>query len=187
NFSVNDGKATGGSIGMPQICFFSIPLITIVAMFVFSLFLPILVFLFGLFFLLALKFCIPPSIQIDAGLNAQLDVVAPKIELDVNFDIDAFGSLDAGAGFGSFDAGDLNINLQAGITASAGFDKNAPEMSDTNLDLGKLSNAALANAGLSAHQADKTAKKIGTDLSAAAGVELTASLQWEERVKMRVS
>src|SRR5438270_13334150 len=185
NFSVNDGKATGGSVGLPQICFISIPLITIVAMFVFSLFLPIVVFLFGLFFLLALKFCIPPSIQIDAGLSAQLDVVAPKIELDASFDVDVFASLDAGGGFGTFGAADLNAKLQGGITASAGFDKNAPELSGA--DLSKLSNAALVNTGLSVREADKTAKAVGSDLSAAAGVELTASLQWEERVEVRAS
>jgi hypothetical protein len=183
NFSVNDGKAAGGQIGLPQICFISIPLITIVAMFVFSLFLPIVVFLFGLFFLLALRFCIPPSISIDAGLSAQLDAVAPKIEFDASFDVDAFASLDAGFGFGAFGAGDLNQKLRAGITADAGLDPSAPELN--NADLGHLSNAPLVGAGLSAREADRTAKQ--PDPSAAAGVELTGTLQWEERVEMRVS
>jgi hypothetical protein len=56
-----------------QICFFAFFLFFIVAMFLFRLFLPILLFLFQLWFLLKLKFCIPPSIEIDAGLVADLD------------------------------------------------------------------------------------------------------------------
>ncbi|GAB2708173.1 hypothetical protein [Aliiglaciecola aliphaticivorans] len=56
-----------------QICFFSIFLFFIVAMFLFRLFLPILLFIFNLWFLLKLKFCIPPSFQFDAGLVASLD------------------------------------------------------------------------------------------------------------------
>lgn len=55
-----------------QICFFSIFLFFIVAMFLFRLFLPILLFIFNLWFLLKLKFCIPPSIEFDAGLVADL-------------------------------------------------------------------------------------------------------------------
>ena len=51
-------------VGGKQICFFAIPLITIVAFFVLKLFLPILVFLFSLFFLLQLKLCILPSVAI---------------------------------------------------------------------------------------------------------------------------
>lgn len=55
-----------------QICFFAIFLFFIVAMFLFRLFLPILLFIFNLWFLLKLKFCIPPSIEFDAGLVADL-------------------------------------------------------------------------------------------------------------------
>src|SRR5262249_2404532 len=70
NFDVNDGKPSAKGVGIPQICFFAIPLITIVAFFVLKLFLPIVVFLFGLFFLLQLKFCILPSASVSAGLKA---------------------------------------------------------------------------------------------------------------------
>jgi hypothetical protein len=79
------------------ICSFSIPLITIVANFVFRLFLPVVTFLFGLWFLLRLKFCIPPSLDLGAGLAADLNVALGKIEagVDVNVAIDAglFGQL----------------------------------------------------------------------------------------------
>ena len=62
-----DGNGcTGGSAGGGAICSFSIPLITIIAMFVLNLFLPIVVFVFQLWFLLVFRFCIPPSIQASA-------------------------------------------------------------------------------------------------------------------------
>ena len=73
-FSVDSsGKATDkGASTIPEICFFPIPLITIVAMFVFELFLPIIMFIFQLWWMLALKFCIPPDLQVAAGINAEL-------------------------------------------------------------------------------------------------------------------
>ena len=59
--------ASLGTDGRSQICSFSIPLITIVATFVFKLFLPVVMFLFGLLFLLKLKFCIPLSVECRAA------------------------------------------------------------------------------------------------------------------------
>lgn len=74
-FTVNaDQQAEPTAPGeLPSICFFSIPLITIVATFLLRLFLPIVVFLFGLWYLLRLKFCILPSFSLDAGLSAELE------------------------------------------------------------------------------------------------------------------
>jgi hypothetical protein len=55
-FGVNDaGKAESSGLGGPAICGFAIPLITIVATFVLRLFLPIVVFLFGLWWMLRLR------------------------------------------------------------------------------------------------------------------------------------
>ena len=73
-----------------QICFFSIILITIIALFVLRLFLPIVVFIFQLWFLLRLKLCIPPSIEMDAGLAADLDVHGPEFtaSIEANFAAD---------------------------------------------------------------------------------------------------
>ncbi|MDO6710287.1 hypothetical protein Q4567_06110 [Aliiglaciecola sp. 2_MG-2023] len=71
-----------------QICFFSIFLFFIVAMFLFRLFLPILLFIFNLWFLLKLKFCIPPSFQFDAGLVGSLN-------FDGSFGADFNASIDA--------------------------------------------------------------------------------------------
>lgn len=73
--------------GDGAICFFAIPLITIVALFLLNLFLPIILFIFNLWWMLALKFCIPPSIKVDAGLAAVLDAVPPSVDLSASFDV----------------------------------------------------------------------------------------------------
>jgi hypothetical protein len=73
SFDAEGTDVSDPSRGGGQICTFPIPLITIVARFVFSLFLPIVVFVFQLFFLLRLKLCIPPSLTIGAGLQARVD------------------------------------------------------------------------------------------------------------------
>jgi hypothetical protein len=87
----------GPSTGLPSICFFAIPLITIVALFLLRLTLPIVVFLFGLWFLLRLKLCILPqisidlSLELDAGLEGELALeadldIAIKAKLDLIID-----------------------------------------------------------------------------------------------------
>ena len=70
------GSASPGStkLGGAQICSMSIPLITIVAQFALNIFLPIIVALFQLYALLRLKFCVPPSVQLDASAMATLDL-----------------------------------------------------------------------------------------------------------------
>ncbi len=68
----------GGSRGGPEICTFSIPLITIVATFVFKLFLPIVILIFQLWFMLLLKFCIPPEVQPDVSFEAALAAAPPS-------------------------------------------------------------------------------------------------------------
>jgi hypothetical protein len=85
---VSGTSVSGGTMGGAAICFFAIPLITIVAVFLFNIFLPIVVFIFGLWFLLALRFCIPPSFSLDAGLNAELSMLASlQVDLDASFSI----------------------------------------------------------------------------------------------------
>lgn len=73
SFSATGSSPESGTTGGSEICTFPIPLITIVARFVFSLFLPVVVFLFQLFFLLPLKICIPPSVDLDA-LDLDIDL-----------------------------------------------------------------------------------------------------------------
>ena len=69
------------------ICSFSIPLITIVASFVFKLFLPVVVLVFQLWWMLELKFCIPPSFSLSAGVAAKLSENA-NADLDASFAAD---------------------------------------------------------------------------------------------------
>ena len=76
----------GGPPGA-AICSFSIPLITIVATFVFTLFLPIVIFMFQLWWMLALKFCIPPSFSLSGAVAAKLAVSA-NADLDASFAFD---------------------------------------------------------------------------------------------------
>jgi hypothetical protein len=64
--------APGGATA--EICVFAIELITIVASFVLSLFMPIVIFAFQLWWLLLLKFCWPPS----ADVNGLLDVLGTQ-------------------------------------------------------------------------------------------------------------
>jgi hypothetical protein len=84
---------TGRSKGF-EICFFPIPLITIVAMFVFQLFLPIVVLLFQLWWMLALKFCIPPELRLAAGITAELDVDTTPPNVDLAIQASVTGALD---------------------------------------------------------------------------------------------
>jgi hypothetical protein len=79
----------GGSIGGTEICTFSIPLITIVATFVFKLFLPIVILVFQLWFMLALKFCIPPEVAADAKLEAALAATPPNLTAGAALAFDA--------------------------------------------------------------------------------------------------
>lgn len=99
--SVNDNMLTRPG---QQICFFAILLFFIVALFLFRLFLPIILFLFQLWFLLKLKLCIPPSVSLDVGLAAQLEIHGPDIEAAI--------ALDAGL------VAELGFNSQAELHAA---------------------------------------------------------------------
>lgn len=79
-----------------QVCFFCIPLITLVALFVLRIFLPVVVFLFGLWFLLKLKLCIPPSFSFDAGMAADLKLFGPEFSANIEAEITASGSVTIG-------------------------------------------------------------------------------------------
>ncbi|SFO74744.1 hypothetical protein SAMN05660464_0930 [Geodermatophilus dictyosporus] len=65
-----------------QICSFAIPLITIVAFFVLQLFLPIVVFVFQLWFLLVLRFCLPPDAEVTGGLLADFEALGGGLDID---------------------------------------------------------------------------------------------------------
>jgi len=168
NFSIDDGKPSGGSVGSKQVCFFALPLITIVAVFLFKLFLPILVFLFGLFFLLRLKLCIPPSLEIAAGLDAELKALPPSLDVDADF------SVDIGGGVFLTDE-QLHADLKQSVAAETG-------MTGAQLDgLDDFSNAALLPLG----QSIAVAGNISVGAAARAGLDLTAQLEFEPRIEVQ--
>ena len=90
-----------------EICFFPIPLITIVATFVFQLFLPVIMLIFQLWWMLALKFCIPPEVSVDASITAEIGVSGEigisadlKVDLDIELKVDAAVAADLDASIG---------------------------------------------------------------------------------------
>ena len=78
-----------------EICFIPIPLITIVATFVFELFLPVIMLLFQLWWMLALKFCIPPELDVAGGINAELAATGGGASFDINVDLTIDANLEA--------------------------------------------------------------------------------------------
>jgi hypothetical protein len=94
SLNVGPGLPPSGNVGGGQICFLAIPLITIVAWFVLNIFLPIVVFVFGLWFLLRLKICIPPSLSVQAGVDAYLAPIEADFSLaaSAGFDLDVGGA-----------------------------------------------------------------------------------------------
>jgi hypothetical protein len=112
----SDGKPVKkGRSTFPQVCSFSIPLITIVASFVLELFLPVVVLMFGLWFMLKLKFCVPPSVELAAGVTAE-------IGLDASASIEASlaGQVAAGLNARFGDMPEAVARLQADYSPIAG-------------------------------------------------------------------
>jgi hypothetical protein len=174
-----DGMALSGkSMGGFQICFFSIPLITIVALFVLNIFLPIVVFLFGLWFLLAFKFCIPPSISINAGLNAELDAIGSAgvnvdADFSVNVDFDGDGIAESVRGTAQVNA-DFKAGVGLDIETANGLPANT-----VGAELGTFANSPLVDL----HSNNDAVAKMPADAKSdpPVGVDYTASLEYEER------
>jgi hypothetical protein len=135
------------------ICSFSIPLITIVATFVFKLFLPVVTFVFGLFFLLKLRFCIPPSFSLSAdvaaGLAANLDAnidfqfqLDIKANLDAQLGVEAYAGVDGNPGMGSIYSPatllGFSADLSADLSASAPPDSGLPPAGPNNTVKGEI-------------------------------------------------
>jgi hypothetical protein len=168
NFDVDDeGKPSSPGVGGNQICFFAIPLITIVAYFVLKLFLPVVVLLFGLFFLLQLKLCIPPSFAFDAGLDAELKAIPPSLDIDADFSVSILGQ--------NVTTASLHADLKGVVTAATA------DMPDAQLQLTtNYSNAALLPlaAGMNA--------TASASFQADAGVDLDANIEFEPRITAQV-
>lgn len=126
------GNPGGASTGGPQICSFAIPLITIVASFVINLFLPILVFAFGLWFMLKLKFCILPSFELDAGLAASLSATPPGVDISASLSAGIEGAFGFNLGSEGADGikaaygGDVNVLGTLALDLGSDFRAQAP-------------------------------------------------------------
>jgi hypothetical protein len=137
-------------IGGPSICSFSIPLITIVALFLLNIFLPIVVFLFQLWFLLLLRFCVLPQISIAMKVDAALAVTPPGVDFDADFAVKVEGVAQTAAQLQALLAGGIGgeFTLEDRMLEDAG-----PQ--DETAQLAGLSNTALA--GLAQSYADNKA------------------------------
>lgn len=153
-------------------CFFAIPLITLVALFVLHIFLPILLFIFNLWVLLLLRFCILPSVTLGAELSFQLKVAG---ELGLDLDVEGSFKFDASAegniGAPSSPA-EVRGLLEDAFTDAYGADVAAQMLgSEAN-----LSNSALATIALGVSE-DHT-----EDLEEGGELSLTRGLYWEDEV-----
>lgn len=151
-------KVVGGQpgkspVGGEAICSFSIPLITLIALFVLNLFLPIVVFIFQLWFLLVFRFCIPPQIKLAMDVDAALAVSPPGADLDLDLQVKLDGVAQTAA--------QLNGLLMVG-SGSNGQDMGDRIREDTGSDetpaLGSLGNNALGP--LNQAMADAAALKL---------------------------
>jgi hypothetical protein len=176
-FKVKDmlpDKATASIKPGFQICSISIPLITLVAMFVLHIFLPVLVFLFNLWFLLKLRFCIPPSIELNAGLATQLKLAG---ELGVDLDASIGVSADIEAQLPDLDIGNP-LAIQA--TIAADFDDALGGDASTGIVAipPGFANTALAEAHVGIEEVATPEGEEGD----VPGASLTAGVEWEEEV-----
>jgi hypothetical protein len=172
----------GSSVGGFEICFFAIPLITIIALFLLTLFLPIVVLLFSLWFLLAFKFCIPPSLSIDAGVEAELNLALP----DVSLDVDARFDLDLSVQVGGQTVNTAAMRNKLVTQLSDGIDKSQglkPGTSKPGLDV--FANSALVPLGKSFLTLGKLPKDAGNDPPV--GLDLLAGLEYEDRESRAVA
>ncbi len=142
-----DGKVTDHGTSS-QICSFSIPLITIVATFVFKLFLPVVTLLFGLFFMLKLKFCVPPTIQLSAGLTTELNNAlqgGPGVDVDAKLDAGTLAGAELGGAIDTTLKANLGNDLMTGLKSGLG-PRPIAEMTDSILKSGRVENAPLLTA-----------------------------------------
>lgn len=163
--SSTDGTPTPKGSGRStkfEICFFPIPLITIVATFVFQLFLPVVMFVFQLWWMLALKFCIPPEIEVGAAISAEVGLGG---EIGISADV----SVNA----------EVELRIQADVQASV----NAAFDSGTAAALvAAYSPIALANMELSAASASAATDADATTTASGDAPSVVANLDYEPEV-----
>ncbi len=118
-FNPFGGIPKSGSIGPGGgICTFALELFFIIAFFLFLMFLPIVVFAFQLWWMLALRFCIPPSIGFDIAVDVLVDM---QLDFEAGASVDV--AADFEAGFTSPAAMNDTINQIFGTDSTALPDK----------------------------------------------------------------
>jgi len=171
---VTDGMAlSGGSMGGAQVCFFSIPLITIVALFALNLFLPVVVFLFGLWFLLAFKFCIPPSISVSEKLQAELKAIGEAgVDADASFSVE----VDFKEGKETRTTAKVNADFKEEVGNRIGTANELPA-GKVRVKLGIFANSPLIDLNSNNDEAAKLPTNAKDDPPI--GIDYTAALEYE--------
>jgi hypothetical protein len=108
-------------------------------MFVLNLFLPIVVFIFQLWFLLVFRFCIPPQVTVSAAIDADLALTPPGVDLEKDAEVKLEGLKDT--------AQQLRDALEPALKARVAADLHGGEASPVNTsnpNLGGLDNNAMA-------------------------------------------
>ncbi|QNM98653.1 hypothetical protein [Chitinimonas koreensis] len=171
--------AGGGEMGGNAICFFSIPLITIIALFVLNLFLPIVVLIFQLWFLLLFRFCIPPQIKFGAALDAKLAVQPPSVDFDADFTVKvegvAAGDFDFDLNGQTLDAAQINARIRQHLVKRIAEDA---QVDEGKVKLGDFSNNALVplNQGF-----DDARNQPSDPETLPTGLDYGATLEYEAR------
>jgi hypothetical protein len=156
--------ASPGRSAAFEICFFPIPLITIVATFVFQLFLPVIMLIFQLWWMLALKFCIPPEISLDASITAEIGA-SGNIGISADLSVDASVELSIGA------AVTADLNASIGSSGRAALLGGYSPIAVANVEIEAASAAKVSDSSPGAH----------SDVPAGA-VSVVANLDFEAEV-----
>lgn len=181
---ISGGAVTDGSVGGAQTCFFAIPLITIVALFVLMLFLPIVVIIFQLWFLLAFKFCIPPQFKLDAGVSAELNVVNAEVSAvsAVTADLDDAFAVDVGGR--TITPGVLNADLAHLLSNEIASDEGLDQSAVRSKLAGDFANTALMQLNKNLSE-EARLPSVSTASDAPLGLDLMADLEFEPRLTIR--
>ena len=189
---IKDGALSGGKMGGAQTCFFAIPLITIVALFVLMLFMPIVVLIFNLWFLLAFKFCIPPQFKLDGGISAELGINVNTDQDQLNADLAAVSTVTANlddpfavdAGGWTVTPDSLNTDLANLLSDEIALDEGLERSAVQTALTSDFANTALMQLNKNFSEESRLPSTPGAS-DAPLGLDLTADLDFEPRLTIR--
>jgi hypothetical protein len=142
--------------------------------------LPIVVFVFGLWFLLAFKFCIPPKVSLDLGLQAEFNAVPPNMDADfsVQVDMNMDGVLETRT------SSQINADLVSEVGGAIADTSLLPQ-GTVESKLGQFANSPLIALNSNYSEVEGMPRDVTND--PAVGIDYTALLEYEERVTPEVS